>query len=417
MMRITSLGAGGEVGRSAFLLEEEGKRVLFDYGIKIFGKDSKPRYPLPFTNPPNIALISHAHLDHIGHLPSLYKSSKIPWYSTPPTVDIAEVLWKDTIKLAKLKFQEQPFTQSNIEKAKFHWHPALYNQKITYDGLSFSFYDAGHIMGSASILVELKGKRILYSGDYKDSPTQLHKGLKHPGEVDVLLTEATYWNKDHPTRKEAEKQLIDTIRDIVESGGTAIIAAFALGRTQELIQVVRSYIKDIPVYVDGMGKQITKIYLKYPGYIRDFMKFKESVESVRMVESGKDRKKAIKEGNIIITTAGMLEGGPVLNYILNAPSNSGIILTGYQVEGTNGRRLLDEGKLIVDEYELSVDLPVTFIDFSAHAGRSEIISYVKRANPEIVIVEHVDDGDEFAEELKNLGFNALPIKTGQTFEF
>ncbi len=416
-MKITSLGAGQEVGRSAFVINIDGKNILFDYGVKIFDKTNLPQYPLSFSQPIDLTLISHAHLDHIGHLPALYKEHRnMEWISTPPTIDIGEVLWKDAIKLAKIKRKEIPYTHKTIEKAKINWHPALYNQVIEKKGLNIQFYDAGHILGSASISVESGNTRIIYSGDYKGSPTELHTGLEHPGEADVLLTEATYWDKEHPKRKDAEMKLIESIKEIHDNGGIALIAAFALGRTQEIAKIVTKY-TNYPVFIDGMGKEITKIYLKYPGYLKDFIDFKNNVEKAHIIMSNKDRKRALNTDNaVIITTAGMLEGGPILYYVQNTRPNSGIILTGYQVEGSNGRLLLDEGKLRIDEHTLNIDMPVYHIDFSAHAGRSELLYYVKKANPEHVIVEHVDGGNEFVNELKNLGFNAIAIKTGQTLK-
>lgn len=181
------------------------------------------------------------------------------------------------------------------------------------------------------------------------------------------------------------------MRETLERGGHAIIASFAVGRTQELISIIRRRLKDVPVYVDGMGRAITKIYLKYPGFVRNYSSFARDVKSVHMIQHARERKKALKEPSIIITTAGMLDGGPVLWYIMNAKPESKIILTGYQAEGTNGRRLLEKKEIVVDGYPLSVDMDVVHVDLSAHAGKSEVIEYMKAANPEVVYLVHMEE--------------------------
>ncbi|MCX6774439.1 MAG: MBL fold metallo-hydrolase [Candidatus Micrarchaeota archaeon] len=424
-MKLISLGAGEEVGRSAFVLEEGHKNVLLDYGLKIHSntmKNEEDTFPIPFANfniKPNLTLISHSHLDHIGYLPSLFKKGDMQWYATPPTVDIGEVLWNDTMKLAKMQNKRIPFTNSLVEKAKMHWHPIVYNQEVYNQGIKFSFHDAGHILGSSSIRMDFGNKKVIYSGDYKGSETALHAPLKHPGESDIVITEGTYWEKDHQPRKEAEMMLMDHIHETLDNGGNVLIPAFAIGRTQEMITIIKKYDKNIPVYVDGMGKQITKIYDKYPNYLKDFESFASAVDQCKLVEGSRARKKASNQGNVIVSTAGMLEGGPALQYINQMPPNSKIILTGFQVEGSNGRYLLDDGKIKNEMGTgfLNVDIEVEYIDFSAHAGKSELIDFVKRTNAQKVVVVHSDHAKEFAQNLKDEeGMDAVSIKSGEMME-
>ncbi len=412
-MKIKSLGAGNEVGRSGFVIEEK-QRILLDYGIKAFTRERRSEYPL---DPGHIdtAIISHSHLDHVGYVPALFKKRKVEWYSTPPTYEVGEVLWHDSIKLAKIRNEELPFTGFEIKKAYKSWNPIIYNVEQEVGNFHIKMYDAGHIIGSAMVEIMLKERKILYTGDYKLEDTEMHKGAKIRG-TDVLITEATYWNRNHPPRKELEKKLIEEIKETYEEGGTTLLPAFALGRTQELIKVVRKYIKDIPVYIDGMGKKITRIYLKYPGFFREFDKFRKAVRNVNMVETIKQREKALKEPSIIISTAGMLEGGPALYYISRLNPQSKIILTGYCVEGTNGRKLLEESIIDLDGYKLHIDLPVKYLDFSAHAGRDEVLEFIKESNAEEIIIVHSDGAVEFAEELKENGFNAKGIKVGEEIE-
>ncbi|MEM4295342.1 MAG: MBL fold metallo-hydrolase [Candidatus Anstonellales archaeon] len=419
-MKIIPLGAGGEVGRSAFLFKSKEGNVLIDYGIKLHGLE-KPQYPEnPFNYVKNIDLflISHGHLDHVGYLPNLYKlGKKIPWYATPPTYDIADILWRDSIKLAKLKGITEHYTNKAVEKAKSNWHPSLFGTYIRHGMFKFRFFDAGHILGSASISIELDGKRIVYSGDigYRSF---LQSPFENFGECDVLIIEGTYANKEHPDINESKAMLIEKIRETIERGGQALLPAFAVGRTQEVIMAIYNDFPDVPIYIDGMGKDITRIYLKYPTYIKHFDEFSQYCDNINFVESARDRKKALNGESIIITTAGMMDGGPVLNYVKELNDNSSIILTGFQVEGSNGHRLLTQSKLKIDGKEVNIKLPVHYIDLSAHVGKSQIIDAINMANAEYVLFCHSEKGraNEIINELQEKGIKSGELINNNIFE-
>lgn len=399
-MKLYCLGGSREVGRSAFFFEGEGTSILFDYGVKIFTKEERPAYPAQMPRMPDAAFITHAHLDHSGYTPSLFDAGKVRWYTTPPTVDIAEILWNDSVKLAKLKGHDFPYKKSSIEKAKNNWIPSIHNQMIRVGEFSVKIIDAGHLAGAMMVRVEGKGKSVVYTGDFKIEETELHKGAKIPERTDVLIIESTYYNREHPERRDAEKQLMQEIWETIQNGGNVLLPAFAVGRTQEMVRIIRKYEKEIPVYVDGMGTAVNKVYLKYPGYIRDFPGFEKAVESVNTVTSARERAKVTRRPSIIVATAGMLEGGPALGYLKGLLPNSKIIFTGYNVEGTNGWRLLNHGKIRVDEYELDVSLPAEYIDFSAHAGREDLYKMIRGVNPELVVCVHGDEPEKFAKEIE-----------------
>jgi len=232
--------------------------------------------------------------------------------------------------------------------------------------------------------------------------------------VDTLMMESTYAKKEHPPRKEAERLLMEHIYETLESGGNALLPAFALGRTQELISLIRHYDREIPVFVDGMGRKITQIYMDHPKYLRDPESFKKAVRSVRMVQSIGDKKAALREPSVIISTAGMMNGGPMLNYMFNANSDSKLIFTGYSVEGTNGWYLMNNGTIMQGGQELSVDMPVEYFDLSAHAGRTDLLNFIKRANPEKILLVHGDKPEDFAKELEEEhGFRAIAPLPGE----
>ncbi|VVC04288.1 Ribonuclease J [Candidatus Bilamarchaeum dharawalense] len=407
---VDCLGASREVGRSAFMLRTD-KNILLDYGIKIFDESNLPKFPLETSLKPDMMLLSHAHLDHSGCIPALYRDNKITWYSTPPTKDICEILWLDSMKIMG---DGLPYRLGHFNKALKHWDPLLYKKPIQTGQTRIELFDAGHISGASMIDIEYKGKTFFYTGDFKCDETMMHKGAKFIDGVDTLMIESTYAQKDHPPRKEVEQRLMEEIYDTLESGGNVLLPSFALGRTQELIALIRSYDENVPVYVDGMGKEISRIYMQYPSYIKDPEKFKRAIRSVNLVAGIPDKKAATRQPSVIITSSGMMNGGPVLNYLFNLNSNSKIILTGYCVEGTNGNTLLNQGFITQDGEQLQVDLPIEYLDLSAHAGRTDLIKFIKKAGPEKVLLVHGDHPEEFAKELKEQhGFDALAPLPGE----
>ncbi len=412
-MKIECLGASGEVGRSSFVIHTD-KRILMDHGIKIFDESGEPQYPLPFSKFPDVAILSHAHLDHSGNIPSLYTQGNISWYATPPTRDFCELLWLDSMKIMG---ENLPYRKTHFYKALKMWKPYFYNKPLAFGNTVLNFYDAGHIAGSSIIDLRYENKKLVYTGDFKSEETRLHKGAEYLEDVDTLIIESTYYEREHPPRKELEEQLMEEIYETLENGGNVLLPSFALGRTQELISVIRSHDYDIPVYVDGMGRDMTHIYLKYKNYIKNPREFSRIVKSVNFVEGIPDKKEAVDYPSVIISSAGMMNGGPILNYLLHANHKSKIIFTGYCVEESNGWLLQNKGYIIKDEVELHVDLPWKYLDFSAHAGRSDILNFIKHANPEKIILVHGDNTKKFAQELReSFGYEVYAPEPGEHLE-
>jgi putative mRNA 3-end processing factor len=410
---IDCLGASREVGRSAFLVRTD-RNVMLDYGIKIFDESGKVKYPIGAPEQIDFAVVSHAHLDHSGSVPTLYEKSRIRWYATPPTSDICEILWKDNMKIMGDSLE---YGMPEFKRALKYWSPILYGQAMQTGGTRITLHDAGHIAGAAMVEMEYNERTLLYTGDFKCEDTRMHKGAKYLNGIDILVMESTYAFREHPPREETERMLMEEIYETVERGGNAILPSFALGRTQELISIIRDHDQDIPVFVDGMGKDISSIYLRHPRYIRDAKGFRDDVRSVCLVQHPGDRKQAVREPSIIISTSGMMNGGPVLNYLFNTNSDSKLIFTGYCVEGTNGWTLQNKGYITKDGQELTVDLPVVYLDLSAHAGRSELLEFIKRSGAEKIVLIHGDRPDEFAKELKETqGYDAVAPLPGERLE-
>ena len=391
-MKLEVYGAGHEVGRSALILDTGKSRILLDYGIKI--EPDGVDYPLEFHGMIDAMILSHAHLDHSGYVPHLFRELTTTLYMTPPTLELSKLLWEDAMKVAKLRGDEPPFTREEMKEAirrtmSFHY----YQPFMVTDEVSVEFSDAGHIPGAAITRLETDEGTVVYTGDFKIEPMRLHSGadISHV-ESDVLIIESTYANREHPPRQETERQFIEKIKEILDNGGKAVIPVFALGRAQEIIDLLVSSKIHYPIYFDGMGKKATKIILRFPDYIANYHRLKKAAKRVIWVKNQHQRDEVTESPAIIVSTAGMLQGGPVLHYLLRVKDDpkSAVLFTGYQTKDSPGRRLLEEGVLEVDEYEFPTRIQRYYFDFSAHAGRSDLFKLIDEADPEVLIAVHGD---------------------------
>ncbi|HOZ35587.1 MAG TPA: MBL fold metallo-hydrolase RNA specificity domain-containing protein [archaeon] len=422
-MKLHCLGAGQEVGRSALLLKGKNENILLDYGLKLnptthvkadMELPAKTEHPKAIKEPLAGIILSHAHLDHSGAIPSLYKEANVPLFLTEATLELSNLLWKDTLKIAKLTGEDCGFKPQQVDDTNNSAFYIDYRVPVQISpNIKITFFDAGHIVGSVMALIEMDKKKILYTGDFRATESQMFRGYdrKLP-QVDILITETTYADAPHKNRKEQEKLLVDEIRETLDNRGIVILPAFAIERSQELVSILDRYNIKVPVYLDGMAKKATTIFAQYPNQFVEYARFKKAVDRIEFIKNQKKREKIVATNTpcIIITTAGMLEGGPVLGYIrdLGDDPRNKIILTGYQVEGTNGRRLFDKGKLYIDGKIYSPRAKVTKHSFSAHADKLELLELVKKVNPKKVICIHGDKDVtfDFKNELKKLGINA-----------
>ncbi|MBI4360972.1 MBL fold metallo-hydrolase [Candidatus Micrarchaeota archaeon] len=414
-MKLTFIGACQEVGKSAFLVESDVKIVL-DAGMKIREEDSMPDFSKIRAD---AFILSHAHLDHSGAAPSLYKHHPIPAFATFPTLPLVNLLWEDSEKIAILNKKALPYNRKDVKTLLKHAIPLPYNaQYAFYEDTRFEFFDAGHILGAAQVLIQNK-KTLLYTGDFKPEPTRLHAGAKPPkSDVDVLVTESTYGGADHPDRNELEKRFCDQVQDAVDHNQTVLVPAFAIGRAQEILCILQARGVQADFYLDGMAKTVTDIMLDFPSYIKNPNLLRDAVKRTRFMESHTQRQAAVKKPGVIIATAGMLDGGPALSYLkaLNHRQNGVVLLTGYQAPGSNGYALLNGQKVRFNGYSDKVNLPVSQFEFSAHASGPELVAYAKAVNPKHVFCVHGDESAAKAlvADLKAEGFDASAPTEGKT---
>ena len=416
-MQLRFYGGAQEIGRSAILLKDD-RSILFDFGVKL---DHKMEFPV--GSPKADALIlSHAHLDHSGFSPGLYDENFIPAFGTQPTLKLSNLLLDDSLGIAKKQRVKPQFSKRQIKEFVNRYISMDYHHATHFGNYDIEFFDAGHIAGSSISLVERAQakdyKRIVYTGDFKLSPQLLHKGAEIV-KSDVLIIESTYATREHQDRKKVVKDFIDGIKRVVNNGGTALIPAFAVGRSQELLALL--YQHDLAQYTffDGMAREATQIVLNNPSYVNNYDLLSKAARNVNWVSDRDERKEAVNGPSIILTTGGMLHGGPVLDYITKLNQNSEIFLTGYQQDDSNGKMLLDTGSIFIQGVKHKIDLPVSFNDFSAHAGMSDLFEYVKKSEPQAVVCVHGDEQNtiSLATALKEEGFAAYAPKIGDSIKF
>jgi putative mRNA 3-end processing factor len=383
------------------LLEETGFRLLLDYGLSA---TDPPKYPVE-APPVDYVLLSHAHLDHSGMIPWVCGRYHTPILSTIMTQRVSEVLYDDNLRVSELEGYPQMYDKNDIRATKRSFDNIKFGQNREIGPFEIVSHYAGHIPGAT--MFELKGRQnILFTGDINTINTHLLKGTK-PVKCDTLIVEGTYAGRNHPRRAKLEYEFLKKIDEVVSRGGKAIIPAFAIGRTQEIMLVLKH--SKHRIYVDGMGNTVTDIYMNKPEFLRSPKDLRRMKNRVKMVRSYRGRKYALK-GDVIITTSGMLDGGPVLSYIKqlkNNPKNA-ILLTGYQVEGTNGRLLLDEQKIKIQGVNQNINCEVCFFDFSAHSGHKELMEFIHGCEPKNVILCHSDNREAIAQELKGSYKSYLP---------
>ncbi|RLG86159.1 MAG: MBL fold metallo-hydrolase [Thermoprotei archaeon] len=417
-LRMTILGLGKEIGRSAVLIEGNNNTFLLDYGVALGEKD-EPELPLSIAPSKLTALIiTHAHLDHVGAAPLLYISGKVPAIMTPLTRDISEIMIEDMLKISGYYL---PFEHLELKNMLENTKPLGYYKELEMGSARIQLICSGHIPGSAMVKIIMGERSILYTGDVNTIDTRLVSSADLSNlEADTLIIEGTYGDVDHPERSSIEKKFIDTIIEILENGGTILIPAFSLGRSQEVLALLAEKLPYITVYYDGMVRRITEIMLSYKDYLNKPNLLEKAVKLFEPVRGWDMRKKIWREPCVIVAPAGMLKGGPSLYYIkrLWSNRNNAIILVSFQAPGTPGRMLIEEGTFMEKGPRITARLE--WFDFSSHAGFSGLLKIVKCVrNLEKVIIVHSEEPS--AKYLANrireeLGVDTYIPENGQVVE-
>lgn len=415
-VRMTVLGGAQEVGRSAFLVKTRESSVLLDCGINPGSQrpfEAFPRFDCPEFQIDSLdaVVISHAHLDHCGLVPFLYKYGYDgPVYCSAPTSNLMTLLQLDYLDVAGKQGVTPHYDQKDVRECVLHTIPLRYGvvTDIAPD-IRLTMHNSGHILGSAMSHLHIgEGiHNIVYTGDYKFARTMLLEAAaaEFP-RVETVITESTYGGPDDfmPSRIEAEERLTQVINATLERKGKVLIPVPAVGRAQEIMLIIDGYMKrglmkEAPVFIEGMISEATAIHTAYPEYLGREVRHSILHEEVNPFQSDyftivehPSVRQGIMEGEpcIVLATSGMLEGGPVIEYFKNwaADEKNTIVFVSYQIEGTMGKRVQkgvtevttmdNEGRMGVAQVRLQVE---SIEGFSGHSDRRQLISYLTHLKP------------------------------------
>ena len=414
-IRVVCLGGFRQVGRSCSMIHTQDSKIIVDCGVDVSSENNgTPYLHLPEVLPIDkidAVVLTHAHLDHSGLVPLLYKYGfNGPVYCTPPTRDMSTLLQMDYLKVAAADAKKIPYSAENIRDMIKHCITVNYGDTtdITPD-IRLTFHNAGHILGSSIAHFHIgEGLyNIAFSGDIKYEKTWLfNPAVNRFPRLEAIYVESTYGAKDdfQPSRREATQNLSEMLKTCLRKKGKVLVPVFAVGRSQEVMIVLEDLMRNklipkIPVYLDGMIWEATAIHTAYPEYlnsklrIQTFQKGENPLLSdifVR-VEDQEMRQKILGDPDpcIVLATSGMMSGGPVMEYFKSwaDEKKNMIIFVGYQAEGSFGRRIqkgwneisLSNGGNIVN---IKVNMKVETVDgFSGHSDRRQLLNFINNMSP------------------------------------
>ncbi len=340
---------------------------------------------------------------------------------TAITRDLIKILLKDMIRLSTYFL---PYEKEELDRLMRRIRIVNYKEPIEVKkDLTLTFHDAGHIPGSAAIQVQTPNHDILYTGDINTIDTQLLKAARIPQKSpDTLLLESTYALTAHEERHTIEKNFIHKAEETIENGGTVLVPAFAVARTQEILCVLTKHKAPFPIYMDGMARDASRIFLRHPNFFRNYKLLKRALGNTQWIQSRKQREGLTKNPGLIVAPAGMLSGGTAAQYlgeIMHDPKNA-VLLVGYQIPGTPGRDLLENGFFDDGDGLKRVKAKFQLFDFSSHAGQRQLLELGNAfPNLENLFAVHgeADAVEYLAKTLhKSNGINAHVAETGQRIE-
>lgn len=425
-IRLTSLGGFREVGRSCILMQTRDSNILLDVGLNVGNKnDQFPNFDIPEFSIRDLdaVIVSHAHLDHCGMVPFLFKYGyKGPVYCTLPTRNLSTMLQLDFVQICEKEGIPGPYSKRDVKSAVLHTIPLSWG-KVTdiAPDIKLTLHNSGHILGSSIIHLHFGkgGFNFIYTGDFKYQKTRLLEkaAVKFP-RVEALLIESTYGGPQDriPSRQDSERDLRQILNSTIKRGGKILIPVLAVGRAQELIIVLEEFISKgiidhVPIFLDGLISEATAIHTANPDFLSSDLREKILHQGKNpflsdfftTISSQEERNDVILGGScIILATSGMLIGGPSVQYLrrLAEDKNNSLIFVSYQVNGTLGSRVQrgfreiqytnEKGRTQLIRLNLNV---FTLEGFSGHSSRSQISQFLRRIQPrpKLVIINHGEE--------------------------
>jgi KH/beta-lactamase-domain protein len=428
-VRVTALGGYCQVGRSAALLSTRTSKILIDCGLDVSaggnGNDT------PYLNVPEImpldsidgVVITHAHLDHSGITPALYKYGYDgPIYCTMPTRDMAALLQLDYIKVAAGEGKKAPYESTHIREAVKHTICLKYQETTDVaPDIRLTLHNAGHILGSSVAHLHMgEGVyNIAFTGDIKFEKTWLfNPAVNRFPRIETVIMESTYggYRDMQPTRHEAADDLREYVDRTLKRKGKVLVPVFAVGRSQEVMIVLEELMRTkeipgVPIYLDGMIWEATAIHTAYPEFLNSSLRtqiFQKGEnpflsEYFKRVDSRDMRETIINDPDpcLVLATSGMMSGGPVMTYfkaLADDPKNT-LVFVGYQAEGTIGKKIQRDWKeIVMTERGQNITIPInmnveTVDGFSGHSDRRQLLHFVRTMDPkpERILVNHGEE--------------------------
>lgn len=422
-IRLSALGGFQEVGRSCLLLQTPESRVLLDCGVNV----ASDKEPYPYLEAPEFdvnrldaVIVSHAHLDHSGLVPALFRYGyQGPVYCTAPTADLMALLQLDYVDVVEKEGKRPPYGSAEIKAEVLHTITLPYEEVVDISpDVRIALYNAGHILGSSVVHLHIgEGlHNVVYTGDVKYLKTRtLEPAVNSFPRVETLILESTYGASGdvQPPLQDATDQMIEIVKNTIDRGGKVLIPVLGVGRSQEFMlmleeQIRLGHMKDVPVYLDGMMWDATAIHTAYPEFLSEEVRrqvFSEDFNPLispvfKRVGSQKEREQIITGGPaVIMATSGMLTGGTSVWYLhqLADSAKNSIVFINYQAEGSLGRRIQKGWKelqmVMADQSRktINVNLEVHTVEgFSAHSDRNQLTNFIRNMNhrPKKVILNH-----------------------------
>ncbi|MCU0659498.1 MAG: MBL fold metallo-hydrolase [Polyangiaceae bacterium] len=416
-LRVSFLGGASAIGASSALVQVADQAVLIDCGVRFRSDRMLPDLEQLTGKHLDAILVTHAHSDHTGALPVVHEAfPAAPIYMTPPTRSLVEILQRDALKLMRTSGEREGeiplYTERQVESMLGRVMAVHHEASFVLGDIRVTYLPASHILGASMIHLETPAGNVLFTGDYSVGAQRTVPGLARPQmPVDIVFTESTYGNRAHADRKLAEERLLRTIAETVEQQGRVLIPAFAIGRAQEVLLVLRDALKHgriprVPILVDGMVRSVCGAYPLHERYLAPGVQRLLRTEGhpffnrdIRAVGDSSDRRQVASGGPcIVISSSGMLTGGPSSFYASEFAPNErdAILITGYQDEESPGRALLNllkqQGprRLMVGGKEVEVKCRFESYSLSAHADRMQMVGLMEALNPQVVGLVHGD---------------------------
>lgn len=420
-IEIKFLGGASSIGASCTLIRAAGATFVVDGGMRYSGSNPLPDLSLLADTRVDAVLMTHAHTDHSGGLPVLVEACPAaPVFATPPTIDLIGILLRDSLRLMNSPDRESEvplYTEQQVDHLLHSLAPVKYHQPIQVGEIEIRWLPASHILGAAMILMKTPSGTVLFTGDYSVTAQQTVPALARPDfQADLVISESTYGERLHEDRSAAEERLLGQIGEVISRGGRVLIPAFAVGRAQEVLLILKRAFRngslpETPVFVDGMVRAVCDVYRNHEPFVSRSLAHEIRraphafyTDSIQAVMRPEDRARVLNTTPcIIVASSGMLAGGPSAGYCRELARNArdAILFTGYQDEESPGRALLDlaraEGPRELRIGQATVPVACTFGTYglSAHADRMQMVSFIEAACPQTVVLVH---GDETAKQ-------------------